>query len=279
MKEPVLWPAAMGDWKISEGPTGYDPDTTFKYMNGAAELFRAYNMKNLNVLRYEKQGRSSITTEIFRMSSAENAYGLFTFENDDPEAGIGQGSTFGGGLLRFWKGPYFVSVYGDSAGKEIEAATLHIGRHIAVSIAETGKPPGIMDRLPVGGPPYSRKQSWFLHSHILLNQRFFISHANILNLSGETDVFLAQYGSEKGKLHLLLVKYPTETHADGALMEFRRAYMPDASGKSSVKTENNRWTVLNKSGRFVIIVFDAPDEALAMRLIKATDTALSKEDR
>jgi hypothetical protein len=119
-----LWPSDVDGWKIAEGPTDYDRITVFKYMDGAAELFQAYNMRKLTVVRYEKPGRPAITLEIFLMGSPEDAYGLFSFEADDPGAGIGQGSEFGGGLLRFWKGYHFVSAYGENQGADIEAATL-----------------------------------------------------------------------------------------------------------------------------------------------------------
>jgi hypothetical protein len=97
----VLWPAETEGWKIAEGPAPYDSTTAFKYMNGAAELFIAFNMRTLTVLRYEKASQPAITLEIFSMASPEDAYGLFSFESDDPKGNIGQGSEFGGGLLRF----------------------------------------------------------------------------------------------------------------------------------------------------------------------------------
>jgi len=99
-----LWPNEINGWKITEGPVPYDSTTAYKYMNGAAELFIAFNMRTLNVLKYEKTGQPAITLEIFRMAAPEDAYGIFSFENDDPRGSIGQGSEFGGGLLRFWKG-------------------------------------------------------------------------------------------------------------------------------------------------------------------------------
>ena len=75
------------------------------------------------------------------MGSAEDAFGVFSLEQQDPEAGIGQGSEFGGSLLRFWKGPYFVTVLGNGTGKELEAAVLDLGRELAKGIKETGEPP------------------------------------------------------------------------------------------------------------------------------------------
>ncbi len=279
MKKDFAWPVDMDGWKVSEGPDGYNRETAFKYMDGAAELFLAYNMKALTVLRYEKPGHPAITAEIFQMGSGEDAYGLFYFESDDPGAGIGQGSEFGGGLLRFWKGYLFVSIYGESPGEEVEAATLRIGQLIAGSIKDTGKPPKILSYLPGGDAPFVKSQSWFLHSHILLNQRFFIANKNILNLANDVDVALARYGTGKDRVHLLIAEYSSQSRADKAFSNFRNAYMVDAAEKLSVKTENNKWTALEKYGVFIVIVFDAPDEAFARKLIRAASVTFRKEGK
>lgn len=277
MKGAQFWPHETDGWRVSEGPAGYGPTTAYKYMDGAAELFNAYNMKKLTALRYGKPKRPDIVLEIYEMASSADAGGLFTFESDDPGADIGQGSEFGGGLLRFWKGRYFVSIYGDGQGADVEAATLSLGRAVAGAIKETGRPADILGTLPTGEAPYGRNKEWYLHSHILLNQRFFISHNNILKLAADVDVALGQYGSGKDKVHILVVKYPRPAGADAAFSSFTKAYMPDAGGKSAVKTENGKWTAAAKDGAYVVAVFDAADEASALKMTKATVAGLPKE--
>ena len=270
-------PSEMDGWKVVEGPDDYNRETAFKYMDGAAELFIAYNMKMLTVLRYEKQGRPAITAEIFHMGSGEDAYGLFYFESDDPGAGVGQGSEFGGGLLRFWKGSYFVSVYGENTGADVEAATLRIGQSIAASIKETGNPPKILSLLPEGEVPYTKSQMWFLHSHILLNQRFFIDNKNVLNLANDVDVALGRYGTSKEKVHLLIAAYPSPDRAAQAFSGFKNALLTGAGEKSTMKRDNGRWTVAEIQRAFIVIVFNAPDETFARGFIKSVSAKLPKE--
>jgi hypothetical protein len=272
-----LWPAETDGWKIAEGPTPYDSATAFKYMNGAAELFIAFNMRTLTVVKYEKAGQPAITLEIFGMAAPEDAYGIFSFESDDPKAGIGQGSEFGGGLLRFWKANYFVSVYGDGPGAAAEAATLRLGGRIASSIKETGNPPKILTFLPDGLKQFEKNQTWFLHSHILLNQRFFIAYDNILNLSGDVNVALGRYARGKDKVHLLIIRYPSQPGADEALRGFKKAYMNDVADKMPVKTENNKWTAVGEYGNYLTIVFDAPDALFAKQMIALTAERLKEE--
>jgi hypothetical protein len=280
MNKTYIWPLEVNGWKMSEVPANYDPKTVFSYMNGAAELFLAYNMKKLDVARYEKADRPAITVEIYQMGSPEDAYGIFSFQRDDPEAGIGQGSEFGGGLLRFWKGNYLVTIFGEDVGEDVLAATVRLGKQIASTIKKTGRPPKILSYLPNGAAPYTKQKAWFLRSHILLNQRFFIAQKNLLNLTNDREAALALYGTGKDRIHFLLIKYPTQVLADRALSDFRRAYMPEAtSQKSAVKTENNRWTIAEKSGLFIMIVFDALDEAFARNLFGVVTAKLPQEGK
>jgi hypothetical protein len=279
MERANIRPSGVDGWNLSEKPAEYTPASAYTYMNGAAELFLAYNMKKLTVQRYEKAKRPAVILEVYAMGSPEDAYGLFSFESDDPGAGIGQGSEFGGGLLRFWKGSYFVSVYGDGAGGDVEAATLKLGRTVADAITETGNPPRILSLLPARTGAFTRNQTWFVRSHILLNQRFFIAHKNILDLSGDVEAALGRYGAGNDRMHLLLVRYPGRARADKAFDSFRKAYMPDVKGGSSVKTENGKWTVAAQSDAFIAVAFDAPDEAHGRKMIDAAIALRAEEKR
>ncbi|MCX5811700.1 MAG: hypothetical protein NT178_04045 [Proteobacteria bacterium] len=268
MNNAAIWPPDVEGWKLIGIPGDYDSRTAFKYMNGAAELYLAYNLKHLSVLRYEKPGRPAISAEFFEMGSSADAYGVFSFEQQDPDAGIGQGSEFGGGMLRFWKGRFFVTVYGEEPGPDMDKAILALGHKLIPAIKETGSPPELLTCLPGKGSIFTIKKVWFVRSHILLNQRFFVSHQNILNLSPDVEAALALYDTGKDKFYLLLIRYPFPGKAIEALTNFKKAYMPDSEGRHSVKTENGKWTKAGLQKEFIMIVFDALDEPLAEGLIK-----------
>jgi hypothetical protein len=211
------------------------------------------------------------------MGSPEDAYGVFTFEQQDPEAGIGQGSEFGGGLLRFWKGRNFVTIFGEEPGPDIEEVILVLGRRIAATITDSGNPPKILGYLPDKTLPFTKKDAWFLRSHIHLNQRFFVARANILMLAPDVEAVLARYETKDGRIHILLVRYPTPEKAGAAHASFKKAYMPDAGKADLVKTENGKWTSIGRLNSFVMVVFDAGDENSAINLINATKEILKRE--
>jgi hypothetical protein len=277
MNAKASWLSEVEGWKAVGDPSPYTSKTIFQYMNGAAELYLAYNFEGLKTFRFERPGSPSIIVEVYEMGSPEDAYGVFAFEQQDPEAGIGQGSEFGGGLLRFWKGRNFVTIFGEEPRPDIEEAILILGRRIAATITDSGNPPKLLGYLPDRAFSFTKRHGWFLRSHIHLNQRFFVARANILMLSPDVEAVLARYETKDGRIHILLVHYPTPEKAIAARASFEKSYMPDAGGADSIRTENGKWTSTGRWNSFVMVVFDAGDESSAHSLIKSTTDILKKE--
>ncbi len=267
----ISWPAAVGDWKWDKKEEIYGPRTIFNYMDGAGEVYLAYHFKNLIVRRFEKAGQPDIIAELYDMGSSNDAYGIFSLERQDEEVGIGQGSEFGGGLLRFWKGKFFVSVYADGEAPDAGQTILGLGRAVAHAIQATGPEPKLISALPDAKMGLVEKGIRYLHSHILLNQRFFVATKNILNLNPETEAVLAQYLRQGKKVHLLLVRYPGVKEAETALQSFKRAYMPEAFEKGLLQTEDKKWAAAKKMKEFVLIVFGASGEQEGEELIRETE--------
>jgi hypothetical protein len=274
MNQKISLPSEADGWKWDGKETEYNSKTLFKYMDGAAELYLAYGFQNLTVRRFEKSNRPPILLELYEMASSEDAYGVFSFEHQDEAVGIGQGSEFGGRLLRFWKGKYFVSIYAEGEGAETESGILKVGRAAANSIPAVGSEPKLVGFIPGKDLGLVDKSLRYLKSHVLLNQRFFIAHQNILNLSRKTEAVLAQYLQGKQKTQLLLIRYPDSKEAVDAYRSFMKVYLPDAKGKDRSKTEDKKWTFARQRNEFIVIVFGAPTEAAAEALLKATQEKL-----
>ena len=270
-------PSQVEGWKWDGKDVKYNSKTLFDYIDGGAELYLAYGFQNATVRRFEKLNQPSITVELFEMASSEDAYGVFSFERQDEAAGIGQGSEFGGGLLRFWKGKYFGSIYAEGEGAGVESAILKVGKDTANAIRDVGAEPKLVGFIPGKDLGLVDKSIRFLRSHVLLNQRFFISHQNILNLNRKTEALLAQYLRDKQKIQLLLIRYPDLKEAGEAYQRFMKAYLPGADGKDRLKTEDNKWTLARQRNEFVFIVFGAPTEADVEALIKPLEEKVFKK--
>jgi hypothetical protein len=277
MNQKITLPSEAEGWKWDGKETEYNSKTIFKYMDGAAELYLAYGFGNLTVRRFERSNRPPIILELYEMASSEDAYGVFSYEHQDETAGIGQGSEFGGGLLRFWKGKFFVSIYAEGEGAEVESGILKIGGAAANSIPSMGPEPKLVGYIPGKDLGLVDKSVRYLKSHVLLNQRFFIAHQNILNLNRKTEAILAQYLQNKQKIQLLLMRYPNVKEAGDAYQSFMKAYLPDAKGMDRSRTEDGKWTFARQRNEFVVIVFGAPTEPAAEVLLKVTEEKMPRK--
>jgi hypothetical protein len=273
----ISWPSVIMGWTWDQEDKIYDRETLFNYIDGAAEVFLAYNFQEASVHRYVKAGQPDIVAEVYQMGSSPDAFGVFSLEKQDPEVNIGQGSEFGGSLLRFWKGRTFVSILGEGTGKELEAAVLSLGHQLATLIQETGEPPRMLRYLSTlpSLPAYDRL--CFVRSHVLLNRCFFISHQNLLQLDSEVQAVMARYAQGKDKVHLLVVRYPSEVRALSAFNSFRSAYLPEAGPSHAVRTEDGKWTKLERFQEFIIVVFGTQNQSDAENVCRSTVAKIKEE--
>jgi hypothetical protein len=270
MEMKKLLPLEIGSYKTDGNDEFYVRQTTFRYMDGAAELYRSFAFKLLMVHRYLKPNSPAIIVELFDMGVAEDAFGIFTFETGGEDMGVGQGSDYGGGLLRFWKGRFFVNVYAEQETPATKQDVLEIAKAVTRSVDPEGQRPKLTRCLPA--ECLSERSIRYFHLHQSLNYHYFVSHENILHLGKQTNALLATYfpAEQKSKTFLLLIQYPTRKLAGEALKSFTKVYMPESSASKVVQTENGRWAAAQSHQEFVIVVFDAPLEEKVGELIQMT---------
>jgi hypothetical protein len=277
MEMKKLLPLEVGSYKADGKDQFYDRNTTFRYMDGAAELYRSFGFKLLMVRGYVKADHPSIMVELFDMGSSEDAFGVFSFETEGEDVRVGQGSDYGGGLLRFWQGKFFVNVYAEQEASSTTQDVLELGKGIASSIKHEGQKPKLTNDLPPAG--LEERSVRYFHLHQSLNYHYFVSHQNILRLGEKTNAVLGSYllPQTNEKTFLLLIQYPTKKLAGEALQSFVKAYLPESTTAKAIQTENRKWAAAQSHQVYVIIVFDAPLKERSEELIQATRTKLERK--
>jgi hypothetical protein len=259
-------PDQIQEWKAAGKDVFYDRGTLFDYMNGGAEVYLAFDFRRVLVRKFQRPDGEEMTLDIYEMDSASEAFGIFSCDREDEEAGIGQGSEYGFGLLRFWKGSYFVTVMTGAEGEEVDRAVLELGREVDKLLGLEGPEPEILKTLPQAG--LRKNRTSYFHSNINLNNRFYIASENILNLDRKTDCVFAEYGPAKeDPVNLLVIRYTDGQKALAAHRSFIASFMPEAAQTGTVRTENQKWTQIRVSGDTVAVVFDAPTEDKAGQLL------------
>lgn len=265
----ALPPEVLG-WQKGEEDQVYGRDDIFDYLDGAGEIYLAFDFKFVFVRQYAKPDAPSIVAEIYQMSSSGDAYGIFTQDMDGQEVRMGQEALYGAGLLRFWKDKVFVRIMADRETPEAREAVMKLGEALDSAIREAGPKPELLARLPVEGlePGTTR----YFHTVISLNSHYFMSNVNILNLSLETQVVTARYERYKARGTLILIEYPSEDKAYNAYGRFIEMYMlerfvPDRKFPPA-ELENGKYAGAVRSGRYLAISVEADDKAVADDLLK-----------
>jgi hypothetical protein len=267
-------PDKVLDWKSSGKDMIYNRSTLFDYMDGGAEVYLAFDFREVFVRKFADSAGHEINLDIYDMGSPREAFGIFSFDRQDPEAGIGQNSEYGPGLLKFWQGRYFVSITVSGDEKAAEKAVLELGKAVAPKLGPAGELPDLLKCLPPAG--LKKNRTSYFHDAVHLSNRYFVSSENILDLNAATECVFAEYKSgpqESGSL--LIVRYPDAAKAQAAGRSFLQAFLPEADALGAARTENKKWVMAKVRGNAVVIVFEAPSKEYADALQSAVRFPLS----
>lgn len=266
-----LLPGQIDGWSAAGEDSIYDRNTIFDYMNGAGEIYLAFDFQKMLVREYTKESAPRIGAEIYLMASSEDAYGVFSHDTDGNPVSVGQGAIYGMGLLRLWKDSIFVRLLAESETDEAKAAVMALGRKIADAIPREGKKSALIDCLPPKG--LLKGSIHYFHKQVLLNSLYYLADSNILNLTEKTEAVLARYKRDERKVRLLLVRYQKPKEAKAAHEQFVRIYFSDKPAAKSrmriEKVERGEFVSARWINRFVILVFEAGDEKTCERLTSA----------
>ncbi|OGD23703.1 MAG: hypothetical protein A2Y70_05085 [Candidatus Aminicenantes bacterium RBG_13_64_14] len=264
-------PRAVGDWHAAGDDAVYDRQTLYDYMDGGAEVYLAFDFREVFSRKYAGPAGAELSLDVFDMGSPAEAFGIFSCDRADPPAGIGQDSEYGFGLLRFRQGRYFVTVGVSNEDEAAADAVLGLGRTVAGLLGPPGPGPDLLELLPAADLRPDRTS--FFHSAVNLNNRYFIAAENILGLDRSADCVFAEYGPAPAEpVRLLLVRYPDGARAGAALRSFLASYLPEAGPDGLTRTENGTWVSALLRGNVLSIVFEAPSPDLARDLQASVKT-------
>ncbi len=260
-------PEQIMAWSKKTEDQIYTPQTIFGYINGGAEVYKAYNMRRCLSRRYTTLRGPAIVLDVFDMGTSEDAYGVFTHDPAGDVVELGQDGRLRPGWVNFWKDRFFVSIYSEEETAAAQKAVRTLGKQVDALITGRGNRPKIIERLPPEG--LQTNSIRYLQHPVILNYHYYLSDENLLYLSARTDAVLAGYRRDNGQALILLVSYPESNAATGAYANFSRHYLADADKNGMVLLENNKWSASKINGRLLVIVLEADSRQLAEILLKA----------
>ena len=166
--------SSMDGWQIADGPTEYDSEGLFEYLNGGAPLYLDFGFQGMVHVRYQlgDDPLASVTLDIFDMGSDLGAFGLYR-SGRPPEAEVRPWGAEGyrsGTVAATWKGSVSIQAQADDEQPELIEAMEALVARVADSVDGGTSLPQIIDVLPSEGlaPTSERLVAKDLMSHAFL---------------------------------------------------------------------------------------------------------------
>ena len=144
----------VNNWTISEEPSTYLPENLFEFINGAAEIYLAYDFKALTVAQYSQKGSSaSMSVEIYEMSNETSAFGIYGAErfSDSNFIPLGIQGYVEEGMLNYLIGKYYVKLLCFEGGTHSAEYLDVFGKAIAEKTQGLTTFPILLDHFPKKG--------------------------------------------------------------------------------------------------------------------------------
>jgi hypothetical protein len=186
-----LLPADTSGWRLAGSPQSFVGDELFKMIDGGAALYKEYGFDRAISGKYEDGEGRGIDVEIYAMTDREAACGIFgiTAAAGEKALPMGDDGEMGEYFLVFRKGPYVVTVSGQSADSLTMNGVRSIGRAIDARIRPGSQTPEFVARLqPLVA---SGSRPIFLRGVIAVGNFYIFAPQNIFNaydgVTGERD--------------------------------------------------------------------------------------------
>lgn len=199
----------LNGWIKAKDPIVYLRNKLTDHIDGAAEIYYTYAVKDVTVFEFQKPGGASISIDIYDMTTPDDAFGIYSFNRSGSKEffAIGNEGIISPGLLDFWIDRYYIRV---SAGINYNISTtefIGIGNQIVDSLAvKKAGVPKLVKMLPKQGL-VSGSQIYFHKQLILDNIAPEANKQFNLKLSDKTNAVLAEYTFDSTIGKLIIVEY------------------------------------------------------------------------
>jgi len=140
-------------WKQSGEIQTFIPKNLYEYINGAADLYFAYDFQELKVAEYQNEKKASVTVDVYRHRTPLYAFGIYSQErlSEANFLDIGIQGYYEKGFLNFLTGPYYVKLSTINTGPEDQEVLVAFAKRTAENLGPKGSLPSILSDFPAEG--------------------------------------------------------------------------------------------------------------------------------
>jgi hypothetical protein len=256
----------MSGWKQDGETQVFSPNNLYEYINGAADLYLAYEFQDLQVAEYKGEKKAGVTVEVYRHKNPTQAFGIYSQERlaNATFLDIGAQGYQEPMVLNFVAGPYYVKINGYNTGAEDEKTLLTFGRKVEGILGGKSSLPGILSSFPQEG----KKK----------NSEKFISK-NFLGYSFLHSGFTADYELPGKKFKVFVIEGVNQADCRGMVEKYlaqTKSQAKPIEGTLRLKDPYHGEVDLLWKGRFIWGVLDLDDPALRSRYLQELESRLQK---
>jgi hypothetical protein len=246
-------------WKLQADKMVYTAENLWEVIDGAAELYLAYNFQDLHQAIYSAENDREVKVELYRHDTPVNTYGIYTAERMPDytfiETGM-QGYT-SQDILNFFTGYYYVKISSYGRNNVDEGTLKAIAGEVSLSLNQSGSWPGEIQLFPAEGKLY-------------MSDGYVAS--NFMGYSFLRCAFTARYSS--GGEFTLFIMHGEAGEAEAMLSKYTGMCKQDSIEKKEnifiIGDPFNGKVLLSKKGDYLVGVLNAGDEAAALEYIGKT---------
>jgi hypothetical protein len=187
-------------WTISQEPQIYAGDQLFELIDGGADIYLEYGFAKVVSVQYKDPSQNNIQVEIYEMTDAPSAYGIFSITQQVAEwsSDYGTISAVNDDYISFWKSRYYVNLSWSSRQHIDKPLLVKIAGLVDGKIKETGNYP---DLLKDFSSDDSGIKTIYLKGNLALSNFYYFDYK---------DVFQAAQGLAWAKegYHMVIFFYP-----------------------------------------------------------------------
>ena len=271
MRDFLPKPEEVEGWKVVETRLVRSDNQLYDYMDGGAEVYRAFNFRRLAVRTFSGGVNDNLSVEVFAFKETADAYGIFSMLPEGEKYHFGSGAGYMSGVLRFWKGPYYCKIFVSGDWTHYKNVIIKAGEAVDSKIEAVSEPPDIIRLMPE--KDRVKEGLHYFHENISLKNLVYISHLNFLKLTRKTEAVMGRFYNLKAETaYLILVKYPSEKECEEAyasvLADFLKVEVQKPDNfhlKTTIEPARN--VEIDRMGAWILFGFeDVQSELLSARV-------------
>jgi len=260
----AVLPAAtdLKGWAPSGRPEVFQGEALYEYIDGGAEIYQEYGFHEVAVQDYKNRAGRAVTLEVYLMTSAAAAYGIYTFKTTGEGRATGWEGVEGeieAYYLNLWRGSFLATVTGLDESPETAEGVMALGQAAAAKMSGSLEKPVLVESLPQAGlKPGSTKY---------LRGRMGLYNIRILFPGLVFPVPQAARGLYNDGAELFVFAYESAAEAAAAMAAILASVRTNerlkdlqVEGEGFIALDASEAVASGLSGRFIVVVLAAQSD-------------------